>query len=158
MSNKYTPHLHILPEDDANKEFANGFLLDDRIAERNVQVLKPAGGWRKAVGSIENCGLLQHPERRLLVLIDFDEEVERRLPEVLAGIPPDIKQRVYVLGVASNPERLRVAMGKSLEQIGLEMAQQCAEKQDEVWEHELLTHNRGELARLVVDVREIVIR
>jgi hypothetical protein len=158
LSNKYLPHLHILPEDDANREFANGFLLDDRVRERNIQVLKPAGGWVKAVDSIRSCGLLQNPERRLLVLIDFDDNVETRLPEVLAGIPQDVVDRVYILGTATNPERLKVSMGMSLEKIGLEVARQCADRKDDLWKHALLQHNAAELARLTKDVRGIVIR
>ncbi|MGS0743548.1 hypothetical protein ACVBEF_17245, partial [Glaciimonas sp. GG7] len=65
MSNKFLPHLLILPEDDANRELANGFLLDDRVLERNIQVLKPAGGWKKAVENINNYGLHVHSQRRL---------------------------------------------------------------------------------------------
>ncbi|HEX4229241.1 MAG TPA: hypothetical protein VHZ07_11265 [Bryobacteraceae bacterium] len=44
--NKFKPHVLILPEDDANRQLANGFLLAlDPIVQRNVQVLPVAGGW-----------------------------------------------------------------------------------------------------------------
>ena len=158
MINKYIPHLHILPEDDANREFANGFLLHDRVFERNIQVLKPAGGWKKAVDSIGSCGLHQNPQRRLLLLIDFDDVVETRLPAILADIPSQIADRVYVLGTASHPERLRADMSQSLEQIGLEAAKQCADGKEDLWRHALLQHNHAELERLAKDVRGIVIR
>ena len=52
--NAYKPHLLVLPEDDANREMANGFLLDSRVLMCNMQVLPPAGGWKKALDSLQN--------------------------------------------------------------------------------------------------------
>ena len=46
--NKYLPHLLILPEDDANRELANGFVLNHAVNSRAVQILPPAGGWKKS--------------------------------------------------------------------------------------------------------------
>ncbi|MBX9869029.1 MAG: hypothetical protein K2X63_04470 [Burkholderiaceae bacterium] len=158
MSNKYTPHLYILPEDDANREFANGFVLDERVLERNIQILKPAGGWRKAVDSINKCGLDQYPERRLLLLIDFDGDIADRRTYINSVLNPQVASRVYVLGAATEPERLRLAMSMSFEKIGLEAAQQCAEGKDDLWRHELLKDNVAELTRLSQEVRGIVIR
>ncbi|MGS0744220.1 hypothetical protein ACVBEF_20775, partial [Glaciimonas sp. GG7] len=100
----------------------------------------------------------KRPVHRARIDIDFDERVENRLPEVRAAIPQPIADRVYVLGTASEPERLKVAMGKSLETIGLEAAQQCAEEKDDLWQHALLQHNQAELARLSRDMRDIVIQ
>ena len=42
--NVYKPHLLVLPEDGANRQMANGFLFDDRVIPRNIQVLQEAGG------------------------------------------------------------------------------------------------------------------
>ena len=158
MTNKYKPHLFILPEDDANREFANGFLLADRVLQRNIQILKPAGGWLKAVNSINECGLSQYLERRLLLLIDFDGDAANRLTQIKAGLNQNIADRVYVVGTASEPEQLRKGIGKSLEEIGLEAAKQCAEEKDDFWKHELLRNNAAELSRLSQHVRGIVIR
>jgi len=41
--NHYLPHVLVLPEDDANRQIANGFQLD--ISSRQIQVLPEAGGW-----------------------------------------------------------------------------------------------------------------
>ncbi len=41
-ANKYQPHLLILPEDDANRELANGFILNQAINPRVVQIMPPA--------------------------------------------------------------------------------------------------------------------
>ena len=40
--NVYNPHVLVLPEDDANRQIANGFLLEPSIKHRNIQVLTPA--------------------------------------------------------------------------------------------------------------------
>lgn len=48
--NQYKPHLLVRPEDDANRQIANGFILE--IPEKNIrriQVLPVASGWRKVV-------------------------------------------------------------------------------------------------------------
>jgi hypothetical protein len=42
--NKYRPHVIVIPEDDANRQIANGFLLHPAIATRAVGVMPPAGG------------------------------------------------------------------------------------------------------------------
>jgi hypothetical protein len=47
----------------------------------------------------------QYPQRNILLIIDFDE-CEDRLNFVESYIPDDIKNRVFVLGVQSNPESL----------------------------------------------------
>ena len=44
--NKHLPHILVLPEDDANRQLANGFLLQvDPTRMRQMQVLPVAGGW-----------------------------------------------------------------------------------------------------------------
>ena len=37
--NKYLPHVLVLPEDDANRQLANGFLLDPNLLDRRIQLL-----------------------------------------------------------------------------------------------------------------------
>lgn len=45
--NAYKPHLLVLPEDDANRQIADGFVLDSNCNYRAIQVLRVAGGWLK---------------------------------------------------------------------------------------------------------------
>jgi hypothetical protein len=157
VSNKYKPHLQILPEDDANREFATGFLLESRVCERSINVLKPAGGWMKVVESIESCGLASTPERRLLLLIDFDDDVENRLQIVRSRIPENLRERVFILGTASEPEQLRKQLGKKLEDIGQQIAKECADGDGQFWIHPLVQHNQGELERLSREVKGFLI-
>ena len=46
--NKAKPHLYVIPEDDADRQIAKGFVLHGRVDERRVQVVEPAGGWSRA--------------------------------------------------------------------------------------------------------------
>jgi hypothetical protein len=44
--NRDKPHVYVLPEDDANRQLANGFFAEvDWNRQRQMQVLPPAGGW-----------------------------------------------------------------------------------------------------------------
>jgi hypothetical protein len=65
--NKNRPHIFVLPEDDANRQLANGFFLDHSLwnrrrrfqvlaldhslwnRRRRFQVLAEAGGWRRVL-------------------------------------------------------------------------------------------------------------
>jgi hypothetical protein len=51
--NKNRPHIFVLPEDDANRQLANGFFLDHSLwnRRRSFQVLAEAGGW----GRVSEC-------------------------------------------------------------------------------------------------------
>jgi len=73
--NNHKPHVIVLPEDDANRQIANGFLLDPSIKLRNIQVLNPAGGWGKVLDRFLDdhvAELRKWPQRHLVLLIDFD--------------------------------------------------------------------------------------
>jgi hypothetical protein len=48
--NKYEDHVLVLPEDDANRQIANGFILNSNVKERAIQVLPIADGWDKSCG------------------------------------------------------------------------------------------------------------
>ena len=64
--NVYKPHVLVLPEDDANREIANGFLLAPSLKLRNIQVLPCAGGWGKVLACFLDdhvSGLRKFPGR-----------------------------------------------------------------------------------------------
>jgi 5S rRNA maturation endonuclease (ribonuclease M5) len=152
-SNKHKPHLIVLPEDDANERIVNGFLV--RLDSRAIQVLGVAGGWRKVVEEFMNSQvskLQQYPERRILLLLDFDED-EKRLENVRQYIPNDLVDRVFILGVFSEPENLKSDIRKGFEEIGKTLADDCLNDTNNLWGHELLKHNRTELDRMTVLVK-----
>lgn len=153
--NKHRPHILVLPEDDANRQIANGFILNFNINERAIQVLPIADGWKKAVDKFTHDHALemrQYPERRIVLLIDFDKR-ENRFSYVEEQIPEDLKHRVFVLGVQSKPESLRNDTKKTFENIGETLAEDCIENKNELWRHRLLEHNQAELKRMIVLVK-----
>jgi hypothetical protein len=152
--NRYQSHLLVLPEDDANREIVNGFLLDPSLKIRDVQVLDEAGGWRQVLESFKSDHIFwmeRFPERKMVLLIDFDGN-EDRLNRAKTEIPEHLADRVRVL---TKPEDLKAELG-SYETIGLEMSKDCREETDTVWDHRLLRHNKGELDRLREYFRSIL--
>jgi hypothetical protein len=155
--NKYLPHVLVLPEDDANRQLANGFHLDVLLATRRMQVLPVAGGWQEVLNSFKTDHLPEmdrNARRFMVLLIDFDGR-EDRLHAVKAEIPERLHDRVFVLGAWSTPEELRQSLG-SYETIGLAMAKDCRDDTQMTWSHGLLRHNAGELERLRTHVRPIL--
>jgi hypothetical protein len=154
-ANNYRPHILILPEDNANSEIANGFLLNPDLNERLIQILPFAGGWMPVLNKFVDdhaSKMRLFPDRMIVLLIDFDEQ-ENRLAYVETKIPSDLKDRVFVLGVFSAPERLKSDIKKSFEEIGEALATDCSDNTDKLWSHDLLKHNRKELQRMITTVK-----
>jgi len=154
--NLYKPHVLVLPEDDANRQLVNGFLQDPALNSRAIQVLPIAGGWAKVRDVFENAQLAllrKYPERHLVLLIDFDQQVADREQIFQAVIPADVRQRVYLLGTQDEPEPLRKACGVSLEKIGEQLGNACANGESGLWSHPMLAHNVAELERLAKNVK-----
>ena len=154
--NKYHAHLQVLPEDDPNRQMANGFLLHPALQQTAIQVLPVAGGWRKALAALKDVhtrAIEQYPARRMLLVIDFDDDFAARLQDFRAQVPSALSDRVFLLGTWSEPENLKTSLRKSYEAIGLELANDCAEDKTDLWDHELLQHNRHELQRMIAHVK-----
>lgn len=157
--NKYQPHLFVLPEDDANRQLANGFQLHSSVEARRMQVLAEAGGWQKVVDCFKSDhihSMLGNDQRFMVLLVDFDGDASR-IDFVKAEIPEPLRERVFVLGVWSEPEKLKRDLG-SYEAIGMGLARECHENCRFSWNHELLKHNAVELDRLADRVRPFLFR
>jgi hypothetical protein len=155
--NRYLPHVFVLPEDDANRQIANGFLLDELLRGGRIRVLEEAGGWQEVLDrfcSIYAREMERFPERRMILLIDCDGQTTR-LAEAMRRIPTDLQPRVFILGVLTEPERLKADLG-SYEQIGLAVASDCREGTGQIWQHRLLEHNWGEVERMRRRIRPIL--
>lgn len=156
--NKHLPHILVLPEDDANRQLARGFVLDLPATTQKIRVLHPAGGWLNVLEQFKTDHLnymMRFHSCFMVLLIDFDEQSDR-LTIAKENIPSDLQDRVFILGVWSEPEALRRANLGSFENIGLAMAKDCREETDMTWGHELLRHNANELDRLCQQVRPIL--
>lgn len=157
--NRFQPHVLVLPEDDANRQIANGFLLDHGIALKKIQVLNPSGGWLKVLAEFKSkhvTAMREYSQRLMVLLIDFDDDAENRLPEIQDSVPPDLRGRVFAVGVRSEPEALRNSLSQSFETIGRALGQDCREETSVTWGHPLLAHNDNELSRLRAVVRPIL--
>jgi hypothetical protein len=159
MVNRYQPHVHVLPEDDANRQIANGFILDlDPSVFARIQVLPEVGGWLELLNCFESdhvSGMDRYAGRHIVLVIDFDG-TPGRLNTAKNRIPERLIDRVFILGALSEPEALRSAGLGSFETIGRKMAKDCREKTDVTWRHALLWHNAGEIDRLRQNVRQIL--
>ncbi len=157
--NVHKPHVIVMVEDGANREIANGFLLDPSIKLRNIQVLHPARGWVKVLDRFLDehvADLRTWPQRHLVLLIDFDNHVDARTEHFVSRFPPDVRDRVFLLGTKSEPEPLRKQYGDSLESIGKVLAVECYRDETNLWNHPLLAHNASERARLNAQVKSIL--
>jgi hypothetical protein len=156
--NKHQPHVLVLPEDGADRQLANGFLLDLSLFTRRIQVLEEAGGWTRVLDQFETdhvVGLERWPTRFMVLLIDFDGN-ENRLAQAKSRIPASLHDRVFVLGSLTDPEDLTNQFGLSFEEIGKALAKDCREDSNAIWSHTLLRHNADELNRMRDCIRPIL--
>jgi hypothetical protein len=147
--NREQPHVVVLPEDDRNRQLANGFQLQlnwDR--QRWMRVLPVAGGWTRVVPLLPTLQMNHWPKRFAILLIDFDNQFTARLQNVKAQIPANLTDRVFILGAEDDPEALKQALQKPYEVIGSAMAEDCRQRSDATWGHPALQQNAGELVRL----------
>ena len=108
-----------------------------------------------AFDSAHSKNMRRWPLRLFLLLIDFDSDTDR-LVVARRRIPMDLHQRTFILGAFSDPEQLRSQIGKTLDEIGQDLAKDCKDQTNRTWGHPLLLHNAAELARLQGAVRTIL--
>jgi hypothetical protein len=94
----------------------------------------------------------QYPQRSMVLLIDFDQR-DNRFEYVKNQIPEHLAERVFILGVQSNPEELKRNLKINFEEIGDSLAVDCVESRNQLWGHELLEHNQPELERMIKSIK-----
>jgi hypothetical protein len=154
--NRYAPHVYVIPEDDRDRQIADGFVQHYQVKDTRIKVMPPAGGWSKVLGTFQSeymQTLRDYPEGHVVLLIDFDDDVERRRDKFQEAIPKDLASRVFVVGSKYNPESLKNAMNIGYEEIGSVLASDCDDGITDHWNHEQLQHNDAERERLVQIVR-----
>ena len=160
MVNRYQPHVYVVPEDDADRQIADGFLPHHEVRARQVQVVPPAGGWGRAIEVFEAeyvRHLREYHAGHVVLFIDFDmKDVDRRR-HVEEAVPADLKDRVFVVGALNGPETLKRELSLSFEEIGLGLADDCHVRRRTLWDHGQLRHNGGELDRMNAALRKIIL-
>ncbi|HEX5446772.1 MAG TPA: hypothetical protein VFW87_23340 [Pirellulales bacterium] len=151
--------MYVLPEDDANRQLADGFVLHHQVKEARVQVMPPAGGWSTVLQTFQDEYLPRlggYPQAHVVLLIDFDGQIESRRSRFAEGIPEELKPRVFVIGMKDTPEALKAALRQGFEQIGARLADDCGVDSAGLWDHDQLSHNEGERQRLVQTIKPIL--
>lgn len=157
--NKYQPHAIIVPEDDANRQLAVGFLNCHDVIAKNVQIVPPLRGWQNVLNELENKFLPSLPsytQRIVIALIDFDDNYERRFELFRDKIPPESKDQVMILGSKIEPETLQRDLNLKLEQIGDHLAAECASGTFSLWKSTQLQHNMTELSRMMEKIKPLI--
>jgi hypothetical protein len=157
--NKYAPHVYVIPEDDRNRQIADGFVLHHQVNYARMQVVPPAGGWSKVLKTFRDeyiPKLRDYPEAFVVMLIDFDDQVEKRKAEFQQEIPVEFKARVFVVGSKHNPETLKKSLKISFERIGESLANDCGVGTAEHWSLHQLAHNDAERQRLAQTVKQFL--
>jgi exoribonuclease R len=154
--NRYRSHVYVIPEDDRNRQIADGFILHDQVNDMRIQVIPPAGGWSRVIEVFcdEYISKLRgYEEAHVVMLIDFDNRIEQRLARLAQDIPDELKDRVFVVGSRDEPETVKQALNMSYEEIGRALAEDCSANTTQFWDHDQLLHNDSERQRLVQIVR-----
>lgn len=150
--NRFDPHLLILPEDDANRQIVNGFIAHPNIDSTRIKLLRPAGGWTKAVRSLtqNHCPEMNIFIHRIFVLIiDFDG-IDSRCAEIRSQISEPLGKRIFVLGARTTPEDVKRSATylSSYEKIGRALAEDCIGDKRSIWGKHELNCNLEEIQRL----------
>ena len=149
----------VLLEDRANAQIANGFVQAVNPEHtRRIQVLPEVGGWHEVLDKFEKehvPEMNRFGERLMVLVIDLDGHLDR-LTDARNQIPEHLRDRVFVVGVRTEPERLRQSLGDGHEAIGAALARDCREDTSTTWGHALLAHNLDEVQRLSQRVRPLL--
>ena len=159
--NRFKPHLIVITEDQANGEIANGFLLHQNVDPNVIRILPPAKGWINVAEKVEEkhfiFRMIKFKDRFSVLLIDFDRNKDR-VTDVWThlkenAVPEELRDRIFILGILSNPEDLRKHIKKSFEEIGESLAEDCSNNTYRLWQNDLLKHNSSELDRMIKFVK-----
>jgi hypothetical protein len=156
--NYHRPHLVVLSEDDATRSLAVGF--SDQVPGP-MEIRKPAGGWPSVLHEFEHhylAHLKRYADAHLLMVIDFDLDFAGRLAYFKSKIPPQVVDRVYILGAEDEAETLKRQQKMHLGPMGAQLAEECRDQKHEHWVCPQLAHNQPEVARLNANVRSFLFK
>lgn len=148
--NRYTPHLLVIAEDDADQQIIQGFISHFHVNYRSVSVETIAGGWQKVVPQFQRDLLptmRANPNRHVLLFFDCDANIDRINVE-RQKIDVDLRDRVFGMGLFDEPESLTPGLGISESDFGHALADECVNETQELWDHAHVRHNLAEAQRL----------
>jgi hypothetical protein len=160
-ANKYTPHLIVIPEDQAVREIVNGFSTCLDANERQFSVYDLARGWERGKEILLDLSkgyMREYPHSYAILIVDFDRNAHRG-SEIKNQVPEGVRDRVFVVGVLNEPEDLKESTGMKFEELGRQIAGGCKDSSIDFWKgQELLAHNVDEIRRLSGAIRDLFFR
>lgn len=141
----------MIPEDDANRQLANGFKDHPAVAQRNLDIRPVAEGWVHVLKVFEDeyvSFMRRHSAVHVVLLLDFDVKGESRRELCEKHIPDDLKPRTFLIGTSDTPEGFKKNMNLTLEKLGFELAAGCDREDLGLWTHPHLAHNLDEVKRM----------
>lgn len=154
--NRYMHHVYVIPEDDRDRQLADGFWQHHQVKTPRMKVVEPAGGWREVLRKFETeyiGQLREYPLGHVVMLIDFDGDYQNRRTEFAQAIPNDLRDRVFVVDAGQTPEDLRAVLHRRFEEIGRDLAEDCFANTQVLWGHAQLRHNAPDCQRLIQIVK-----
>ncbi|MFN0134603.1 MAG: hypothetical protein ACKVS9_00625 [Phycisphaerae bacterium] len=157
--NKYEPHVIVLPEDDATRQLATGFVDYPAVHAHRIRVVSPAGGWVKAVDLM--CSsymphMRSYNSAHLVLVIDFDKDSDRYRTAIEPRVPAELRNRVFVFGPLTNVEVLKREARRKTEELGRDLASECERGESQQWSMPELQHNLPERDRALQCIRSII--
>ncbi len=159
--NKYKPYVYIIPEDDRDRQLANGFLLHSSVNSCQIQVLPAVGGWIHVLSKFKDVYIKELESNEMcyvVMLIDYDDQYPLRREQFLRETPSSLRSRTFVVGAKNNPEVLKRELRLSYENIGNALAKECSERTNTLWNHEELKHNETDTRNMYEAVHPIFFR
>lgn len=151
MPNKYKWHIVVVPEDGATRQLGNGLSNAFPSIVNRVKFLREAGGWPDAIATIKDLKLDKYPNRRVLLIIDLDQD-DTRLGFIRSQ--PEISKynnRIFILGSFKAVEQLKpVGRSSNLESVGQRLGEDCS-----CWNDSLLIACREDACRLKAEIENI---
>lgn len=157
--NKYKRYVAVIPEDEADRQLANGFSEHPAVFPPALDIRPVAGGWQHVLDVFQQeyvSYMRRFPAVHVVLLLDFDEKGENRRTTCEGRIPPDLKSRTFLIGTSDEPEDFKKAVNLTFEQIGFALADGCGREDLGLWAHPHLVHNLPELTRLMPILRPIL--
>ena len=157
--NKYLPHLLVIPEDDEDRQIAEGFANHFKVNQNRIKIENVAGGWCNVLKRFQDeilPYLRKYTQGHALLLIDFDGDFNNRIILCQQDIPGDLKSRVFVVGAQFEPKDLKIDLKLHCEAIGEALANDCDTGTLTHWNHAQLQHNDAERLRLLLSVKEFL--
>jgi hypothetical protein len=147
--NSHKPHVLVLAEDEPYRKLAAGFV--DHHDIKSVIRAEVCGGWTSVFDQARQEIRQMHKfkERILVLLMDFDRNYEARKQRLDEIVPPDLKDRVFLLGANVESEDLkRNFQSSSHFNVGKKIADACVRSPVVLSETPQLTNSIQEMRRL----------